>query len=198
MILEEIFGSKARAALVERLFAEGVGRMHLRELSRESGLSAPNLLRAARALHGIGVLNEERDGNRVFFSANAESPFHSALMMLAERARDPLPLFREALARCGAEIAFIYGSRATGTERADSDYDIFVIGNCGLREVSALLAPIREKIPVELNPYVISREEFVRRVTDGDHFLNEVLTSPKIFLKGDANGLGAMVRQRLA
>lgn len=198
MLLEEIFGSKARAALVGHLFAGGAGRTHLRELSRESGLSAPNLLRAARSLRSIGVLNEERDGNRVFFSANPESPFHDALRMLAERSRDPVPLLREVLAQCGAEVAFIYGSRAAGTARADSDYDLFLIGKCGLREVSALLAPIREMVPVELNPYVISREEFVHRVADGDHFLKEVLDSPKIYLKGDANGLGAMVRQRLA
>ena len=45
---------------------------------------------------------------------------------------------------------------------------------------------------VEINPYVITREEFRRRFAAGDHFIREVAAGPKAFLKGGADELGAM------
>jgi predicted nucleotidyltransferase len=91
-----------------------------------------------------------------------------------------------------ADVAFIYGSRAKGTARADSDYDVFVIGNEGLRQVIARLRTVAEDINVEINPYVLSRKEFTNRLKAGDHFITEVIASPKIFLKGTKNELAAM------
>ncbi len=196
--LEQLFGSKSRAAIIERLFVNEPRKMHLRELARACGLSAPNMLRTANALSNLGVLRVESDGNQSLFSANRDSPFYEPLKQMVEKATDPVPMLATLFSGNDADIAFVYGSRATGTARPDSDCDILVIGGGGLRRITALLAPVRERVSVELNPYVLDAAEFRRRMEASDHFLGEVMASPKIFLKGDENELEAMARQRMA
>lgn len=192
MILEKLFGSQARAAILKTLFAAEARKIHLRELSRQTGLSAPNLMREAKSLAADGVLIEERDGNRVLYGANPACPFCSALKEIVARATDGFALLAGVFSQCKAKVVFIYGSRANGTARADSDYDIFCIGEDGLRKVTALLSPVRDTLGVELNPYVITEEEFRNRLATGNHFLSEVMASKKVFLKGGPDELKAM------
>ena len=78
------------------------------------------------------------------------------------------------------------------TERADSDFDVFVIGDEGLRSISARVGKVAEASGVEVNPYVVTELEFKKRLAKGDHFLTEVMATPKIFLKGGENELAGM------
>lgn len=194
MLLEKLFGSQTRAALLKTLFSAEARKVHLRELARLTGLSAPNLMREAKALAREGILVEEKDGNRVLYAANPICPFHDALKEIVAKATDGVALLKGVVSQSAAKVVFIYGSRANGTARADSDYDIFCIGNEGLRKVTALLAPVRDALGVELNPYVISEGEFKERLASGNHFLKEVMASQKVFLKGDAHELEAKER----
>ncbi len=57
-----------------------------------------------------------------------------------------------------------------------------------------MLSPVRDTIGVELNPYVITAIEVRNRLASGDHFLKEVLSSPKIFLKGGDDELAELER----
>lgn len=192
MLLEQLFGSKARAAILEHLFGEEGRKTHVRELARMSGLSAPCLMREAKALVGVGVLIEEKDQNRVLYSANADCPLSGALRELVRKASDGMVWLSSTFAESGFDVVFVYGSRANGTARVDSDYDVFCIGGEGLRKTAARLAPVRDRLGVEINPYVVTREEFQRRFAAGDHFIREVAAGPKVFLKGGADELGAM------
>lgn len=191
-MLEKVVGSHGRSAIFKMLFTEQHRKAHLRELARIAGLSAPSLMRELRELAELGVVNKEKDGNRVNYSANTESPLYDPICILVRKAEGGERLLAKALSDSDAEVAFIYGSRAKGTARADSDYDVFVIGNEGLRQVIARLRTVAEDINVEINPYVLSRKEFTNRLKAGDHFITEVIASPKIFLKGTKNELAAM------
>ncbi len=193
-ILEKLFGSQTRAVILKTFFSVESRKVHLRELARLTGLSAPNLMREAKMLAKEGILVEEKDGNRVLYAANPVCPFHDALKDIVAKATDGVALLKGVFSQSAAKVVFIYGSRANGTARADSDYDIFCIGDEGLRKVTALLAPVRDALGVELNPYVISEGEFKERLASGNHFLGEVMASAKLFLKGGALELEAMER----
>lgn len=192
-MLEQIVGSKGRAAIFKCLFNGGHKRSHIRELSREAELSAPSLMREAKAMVRLGLLIEVQDGNRLDYLANADSPLYEVLCQLVEKTEGADVVLKEAFADCNAKVVFIYGSRAKGTERADSDYDIFIVGNEGLRSISAWVCNAAKKIDVEINPYVISPVEFHRRMQSGDHFIGEVMSSPKRFLKGGPDELAELV-----
>lgn len=192
MVLDTLIGSKGKVALLSALLDGKQRRVHIRELARESGLSAPSLMREAKSLVKIGLLREERDGNRVDYLANVDSPLYAALSELVAKTVGPENALKESFADSDNDVVFIYGSRARGEERADSDYDVFVVGSEGLRKTAARTGEVANRIGVEVNPYVISAAEFKRRISAGDHFLREVMASPKIFLKGDEDELARL------
>ena len=191
-MLEKVVGSKVRAAIFTVLFTEQHRVLHIREMARMAGLTAPSLMRELRELAKIGLVRQEKDGNRVKYSASQESPLYGSICELVRKAEGGMAILFRAFADSDNDVAFVYGSRAKGTARADSDYDVFVIGNEGLRKTVLRLRDATDKLGVEVNPSVVSRAEFERRIKSGDHFLSEVMSSPKIFLKGSDNELTAM------
>ena len=164
----------------------------MRELSRITGFSTPCLTREAKALAEESIVIIEKRANRSYCRANEKSPVYHALAELVAKTASGESILRDVFADSDSPIVFIYGSRANGKARPDSDYDVFVIGNEGLRKVSARINEAAGRIGVEVNPYVITADELRKRMKAGDHFLTEVMGSKKVFLKGGNDELGAM------
>ena len=186
-MLQKLLGSQARAEILKNLFTAEQKSVHLRELSRLSKLSAPVLQRELRQLNLLGLVVAQKDGNRVNYSANAESPIYQLLCELVLKTEGAADILRAAFVDVSADYVFIFGSMAKGTAKADSDIDLFVIGDCGLREVTRHIHIVADRISQVVNPYVISLKDYQSRLQRHDHFLEEIRLSPKIFLKGDAN-----------
>ena len=109
-------------------------------------------------------------------------------------------MLREALIPLTQRIttAFIYGSLAKGTATADSDVDVLVIGDLAFSEVVDLLGSAQESIGREVNPSVYPVDEFVTKISQGQHFVTSLIDEPKIFLIGDEDVFGRLVEKRLA
>ena len=195
LVIDALIGSRGKVALLTALFDGRRRSTHIRELARNVGLSAPSLMREAKALVKIGLLREEKDGNRVDYCANVDSPLYPALTELVQKTAGPEAALRDAFADSDNDVVFIYGSRARGCERADSDCDVFVVGREGLRKTAARAGEVASRIGLEVNPYVVTPAEFKRRVAAGDHFLGEVMSSPKKFLKGSEDELRGTSRR---
>jgi predicted nucleotidyltransferase len=103
-------------------------------------------------------------------------------------------LLRTALTDPRIEWAFVFGSVARGEETAESDVDLLVIGEIGLREVTGLLSGLAEQVGREINPHILRRAEFLKRKGRKEAFLMRVLAAPKLFLVGDADGFATMAR----
>lgn len=56
----------------------------------------------------------------------------------------------------------------------------------------------RVRIEQELNPHVFTKEEFIKRRTVGEHFTSTVISSPRLFVKGNDSDLIKMGWIRLA
>ena len=186
-MLQKLLGSQGRAEILKNLFTPEHKSLHLRQLARLSGISAPVLLRELNQLVSLKLVIAQRDGNRVNFSANIDSPLFNALCELVLKTEGAAGILKEAFADSSALCIFIFGSYAKGTASADSDIDLFVIGDCGLRDVTRHIHAIAGKVGQEINPYVITQNDFQTRLQNHDHFLSEICQSPKIFLKGDAD-----------
>ncbi|MBO7092494.1 MAG: nucleotidyltransferase domain-containing protein [Victivallales bacterium] len=186
-MLQKLLGSQARAEILKNLFTQEHKSIHLRELSRLSGLSAPVLQRELRQLEALGIVTIQKDGNRVKFSANDDNLLYPLLCELVLKTEGPAGILKDAFADSPAIFVFIFGSTANGTAHAGSDIDLFVIGDCGLRDVTKRIHAAAGKIGQEINPYVISQNDFTERLHKQDHFLNEIISTPKICLKGDAD-----------
>ena len=103
-----------------------------------------------------------------------------------------IEILKRALDTKGITIAFIFGSIAQNQEGARSDVDLMVIGQVGLRTLSGWLSGITEEIGRDINPHILSVNEFKKRKKEGDHFLSTVLNSPRLFIIGNEDELTAV------
>jgi predicted nucleotidyltransferase len=103
-------------------------------------------------------------------------------------------VLREALdGASDISLAFVFGSIANGSAKAQSDIGLMVVGAIGLRRLSKILSGLEVKLGREVNPHVLTPGEFARRARGRDHFITAVLKGPKVFVVGgedELRGLG--------
>jgi len=66
------------------------------------------------------------------------------------------------------------------------------IGEIGLRQLGRSLSGVAARIGREINPHILSAEEFTKRRKGRDRFLTRVLAAPKLFVVGSEIELEAM------
>ena len=98
-------------------------------------------------------------------------------------------MLADALDNEAIRCALVFGSVAAGTAGAESDIDLLVIGDIGLRKVTELLAGVGDRLGREINSHVLSPAEFASRVASKEHFVTSVMRSKKIFVKGSQREL---------
>jgi len=167
---------------------------YLSELAQFLRTTPSSLQRELKALVDGGILQQRREGTRTYFKAETRSPLFPDLRGLIEKTVGVLPTLQEVLAPLQANIdcAFIYGSVARSEEHTLSDVDLMVVGSVGLAELTPGLRRAEMRLGREVNATTYSTREF-RSKAAKDHFLSEVLSGSKQFVKGDQRELDAIV-----
>ena len=83
MSLLQILFPQVRAEVLRLLFADETRELHLRELTRQSGLSLGTLQTEVEKLRAADLLLSRRDGNRLYFRANAAHPLFADFIAAA-------------------------------------------------------------------------------------------------------------------
>lgn len=161
-------------------------QFHVRELARMTGFPVGTLNRQLRRLAEGGILLAEKQGNQVRYQANRACPVFEELAGLFRKTTGLAYVVRDALAPEWehVDLALIFGSMASGTARPQSDLDLLVISERGLREIVGLLFPLQEELRREINPVVMTRQEFAAETRKGSGLLRRIMDEPKIFVKG--------------
>ncbi len=191
-MLEQILSSQTKTVILTRLFTPELPHYHLRELARDGGLSAPGLLKALTHFHQLKLVCKEDSKGVTDYFANQDSSLFPVLCELVEKTEGLHGKLRRMLAPLDTRCVFIYGSEAKGTARVDSDIDLFVIGNCTLLELSEALLPAANISNREINPYLLSPDDFKRKCQSKNHFVCSVLNTPLLFLKGGKHELARL------
>jgi len=193
-IIAELLSSKIRAEIFRILL--GVvpdAELHMREIKRRTGFAIGTVQTELKKLQRLEIISRIKDGNRVYYRANTTHPLYHDIRNLVLKTSGLLDVIKDALSNGkGIKIAFVFGSFARQEEKANSDIDVMVVGNIGLRKLTGLLMDVSGRIGREINPHVLTEKEFVKRKKEKDHFLNQVLESPKIFIIGIENELTEM------
>lgn len=192
--LSDILSSRGRAEIFRLLFGLDEKELHLREMERRAGLSLSTIRQDLQKLVKLDLVMTRRDGNRLYYRANTDHPLYPEIRKLVLKTAGLVEIFKSVLNREGVQVAFVFGSLASNREKAASDVDLMVIGSVGLRTLSSWLSGVLEQVGREVNPITMTLEEFRRRQETGDHFLSNVLESPKFFIIGNENDLAAMGR----
>ena len=193
-ILAELLSSKIRAEIFRNLF--GIAHdsaLYMREIERRTGFAIGTVQTELKKLQRLDIISGVKDGNRVYYRANTAHPLYPEIRALVLKTSGLADVIKNALGSTkDIRVAFVFGSLARQEEKASSDVDLMVVGDIGLRKLTGLLMDVSGKIGREINPHVFSEKEFIKRKRGQDHFLNQVLESPKIFIIGTEHELAEM------
>ena len=189
-LLAEILSSKIRSEIFRMLFGVNDEALHMREIERRSGLSIGTIQQETKKLLRLNLILKRKDGNRSYYKANKDHPLYAEIRSLVLKTAGLVDFFRRALeANPNIQFAFVFGSLARHEEKDKSDVDLMIIGEITMRQLTALLSGVSAQIGREINPYILTIAEFLKRKSAKDHFLIQLLESPKIFVIGNENEL---------
>jgi len=193
-ILAEILSSKVRAEIFRNLFGIAPDTaLYMREIERRTGFAIGTVQTELKKLQRLDIISRVKDGNRVYYRANTVHPLYPNIRELVLKTSGLADVIKHAIDNeKGIRVAFVFGSFARQEEKANSDVDLMVVGDIGLRKLTWLLMDVAGKVGREINPHIFSEKEFIKRKTGQNHFLNQVLESPKIFIIGTENDLSEM------
>jgi uncharacterized protein len=196
---ETLFG-KTRRAVLALLFGRSDEQFYLRQIARITGTALGAVQREVKALSRAGLIEILRSGNQVFFRANTDCAIFKEIKAIVAKTFGVSEVIRSALARAKHEIvvALVFGSIARGTEKRRSDLDLLIVGGIGYGEVVETLQEAQDALGREINPVVLTREEFQTRTKKLDPFLKRVISGEKVFVIGDSRCLEELGEERLA
>jgi hypothetical protein len=165
--------------------------LHLREVARLTGASPGTLKKELDALVAAGLMKLKKVGNQTQFSANTEHPVYPELSGLIRKTiglKDVLSTALQVLTPT-PEVAFVFGSMAKATEGSNSDVDLMIIGDVGFGQVVNAVYDAQTTLAREINPKVMTRQEWSDKKAIQNTFVQELMSKPKLFILGAENEL---------
>jgi len=190
-----LFG-KARLSVLGLLYSHPDEAFYLREIIRRVGAGQGAVQRELARLTEVGILLRRVDGSQVYYQANKGCPIFNELRGLVIKTVGVIDVLRAGLADLAERtgVAFVYGSTAKGTAKADSDVDILVVGSVTFGEVASALARAQETLQREVNATVYPTAEFQEKLAQGHHFVSQVVREPKLFIIGGEHELEGLAK----
>lgn len=183
---DRLFSSRAARRVLSLFVLHPDREFYQREVARLSGVPLRSAQLALERLVSLGLVDSVRSGNQMHYSAVPSAAF-DALRAWAIPEVALVPVLREALEPLGeaVEMAFVYGSTATGEDTAASDIDLLVVGEGGTYGVIEALEPVREGVGREINVSRYSPAEFRQKLAEGSHFVATVMKGPILWVIGE-------------
>lgn len=132
-----------------------------------------------------GIVLKTARGNQRLYSINVRHPVFPELRSiciktfgLGETIAHELVPFRDRIS-----LAFVFGSIARGTDRADSDVDLMVVGRLDAFELGETIEHVEDRLGRKLDLNLYSPAEWV--VLKTDRVVEAILGQPKIMLIGE-------------
>lgn len=163
---------------------------YVREIERLTGVPAGSLHRELKQLTEAGLLTRTASGSQVLYQAVRTCPIFEELAGIFRKTAGMADVLREALEphRDAIEFALVFGSVARGEESSESDVDVLVVGKIAFSKVVAVMAATQPRLMREVNPVVMSGQNFRSKRTGNDRFITRILAEPKIMLMGSLDG----------
>lgn len=183
-----LFRSNAQAKILATLFLEAPEEgLSLKALAEASGVALSQTHRELRRLEEVGIVSSRRVGNVRLVRPEPTSPFYEELASLLTKAFGPVPVLRDHLGPIGGiEGAYVYGSwaeRYLGQPgRIPGDIDVLIVGSPDIEDVYEATRRAEQRLGREVNPTVVSAEEW-QRPSSG--FLQTLKSRPLVPVLGE-------------
>ncbi len=194
----KIFANQTLVDVLSLFLQNSDEELYQADIVKRTGKALMQVQRTLKTLQEVGLITSSQRGRLVYYKIVKTHPIYEDLKKMLLKTVALGDAIRLALTSLDNKIryAFIFGSIAQGTESVDSDIDLFLLGDCSLRELSKALSPLSKKLKRELNPVLFGLGEFKKRLSQKDHFLLEVMSKSKIWIAGDEDEFAQMVGGR--
>ena len=190
-----LFG-KTRQAVLAFLYGQTDSSFYTKQILDAVKTGRGTVQRELKNLTDTGIIIREVQGRQVYYRANKNCPIYAELKSIVTKTFGVADVLRQSLGPAARKIqvAFIFGSIASGAEQRTSDIDMMVIGEITFDEVVSHVSQAEQTIQREINSVVYPVAEFRQKIQHNHHFLKTVLEGEKIFLIGDDGELARLVK----
>jgi predicted nucleotidyltransferase len=177
--------SEARAKVLTALFGERGRAFYQKELARATGLPIVAVQRQLKRLTEAGLVSATTAGGRRVYSADPHSAIFDEVSSIVRKLRGPAASLRPVLTSRKVDVAFVFGSFASGSASGSSDVDLMVLGDESTRVVRGALGKAERDLGRSVNEHVMTAREWTTRLRKNDPFLTNVRAGPKLWVIGD-------------
>jgi predicted nucleotidyltransferase len=191
--LADVLFTPVQQRVLGLLFGQPQRRFQSGELIRLVGAGTGAVHRLLTRMAATGLVSVEKVGNQKFYMANPSSPVFEELAGLVRKTVGLVAPVQAALDPLADRIiaAFVYGSVAKGTERAESDVDLLVVADdLDYADLYAALPEAEASLSRSVNPNVMTRREWQQKRREPDSFVARIAAQPKLFVMGTEDDLG--------
>jgi predicted nucleotidyltransferase len=184
--------SKVQQRVLGLIFAHPDRSFYTSEIIRTVDSGTGAVERELTRLKRSGLVSVERIGNQKHYRANPHSPIFEELQGLVLKTVGMAEPLKKALEPYADKIktAFVYGSVAKGSDTAQSDIDLMVIGDdLNYSDLYTAFQDAESHLLRKINPTFLSTDEWRRRSSQEGSFLKKLGGSPKMFILGSENDL---------
>jgi predicted nucleotidyltransferase len=197
ILLSLVLFTDYRRKVLDLLLLHSDEHYHLREIARLTGTQPGTLSRELAKLVAAGILLKVPVGNQMHYRANRECPIFPELASILRKTSGLAETLAAALLPLAeqVELAFVFGSMASGTARTDSDIDLLLVGDLGFAEAVAALYPLQAQLGREINPKVYRHAEWQQLLAEQGAFIRDVLSKPRTLVIGTERQLEQLKEQ---
>jgi predicted nucleotidyltransferase len=184
--------SKVQQRVLALIFGHPERSFYTSEIIRDVHSGTGAVERELTRLERSGLVFVERIGNQKHYRANHASPIFEELKSLVIKTVGLAEPIRKALESHADRIntAFVYGSVAKGTDTAQSDIDLMVIGDdLSYAELYGAAQQAENTLHRKINPTFLSPGGWKKKVSQKNSFVNKLSAQPKIFIFGSEKNL---------
>ena len=174
------------------LFGQPERSFYATELISLAGVGSGAVQRELASLSQSGLVTVKAVGNQKHYQANPASPIYDELCGMVRKTVGLAEPLRAALAPLARQIkaAFVYGSIAKKEDTATSDIDLMLVSDTLIFGDTILaLQAATELLGREVNPNILTQQDFAKRLAEDGSFVSRVMSQPKVWLIGGEHDL---------
>lgn len=184
--IADLLFSDYRRRVLGLLLMQPEQAYHVREIARLTHTQPGTLHKELSRLAEAGILEKMTQGNQVSYRANRNSLVFDELAGIVRKTSGFADVLVQALAPLAEQIqvAWVFGSMASGKAHNQSDIDLLVVGNISFSELVSATYPCQAQLGREINPKLYSPHEWDKALVENSVFIRELFEGPIIEIIG--------------
>lgn len=175
-----------KSQILTILFLNEKQEFYIREIAYKLNRSPRGVLYELNSLESEGILTSRYVGKLRFFKTNKNYPvFHELKNIIIKNYGTPEIIKRELANLKNIQEVFIYGSVAQENFDAESDIDLFVIGQIRHEDLYNTIKKLEKRLNREINVQIMNDTEYQKRKKKKDPYILDIEKHKRIYLVHD-------------